>query len=101
MEHSDPSTLDNSTLAVVAKHLADQEQHLSKRRTVLHARIDFVQSGGTTDAAAAAEQLAELQAQEHDLSRARQALHARIAEVDAELARRAATRAPAAPERFV
>lgn len=89
METSDPSLLDDDGLAALAAQLDHDEQHLSRRRTVLQSRIDFLRSGGYA-ALDDAQQLDTLLAQERALSQERHALHARIADVAAERGRRSA-----------
>jgi hypothetical protein len=97
----DPKQLDDRALAVLAAELAEQEEHVSARRTVVHRRLDFVNAGGTGWDDEAKRTLAELTHQESELSEERQALHARIAAVAAERERRTALRAPEPREPFV
>ena len=101
MEPAELTDLDDAALAALAAHLADEERHVSKRREMLQARVDFVRGGGFASEADAAGQLEELSAQEREVSQARHLLHARISEVEVERARRAVARAAAPPERFV
>jgi hypothetical protein len=63
--------------ADVLRELEELELSLSKERTRLQARIDFVRATGATDAAAV-DQLNRLQEKERDLSQRRRALHRQI-----------------------
>ena len=63
--------------ADVLKELEELERSLSKQRTRLQQRIDFVRSSGTADPAAA-DQLRELEKRERELSQRRRALHRQI-----------------------
>jgi hypothetical protein len=59
------------------RELEELELSLSKERTRLQARIDFVRGTGATDATAA-DQLRRLEERERDLSQRRRALHRQI-----------------------
>lgn len=97
----DLTQLDDHDLAGLSAELAEQEEHVSARRTVVHRRIDFVNAGGTGWDDEATRTLAELTHQEHELSAERQALHARLGAVAAERERRAALCPPEPREPFV
>lgn len=97
----DLEALADRELAALAAELADQEAHLSARRTVVHRRIDFVRAGGTGWLDETDRTLAELTAQEEELSTERRLPHARLAAVATERARREALRPPLPPEPFV
>jgi len=67
-----------SPYADALRELEELERSLSKERTRLQARIDFVRAGtGATDVAAT-DQLRRLEERERDLSRRRRALHRQI-----------------------
>ena len=59
--------------------LLEREEHaVSRRRTTLHTRIDFVRAGGYASTDPRLEPLAELEATERELSENRLELHAQI-----------------------
>ena len=84
----DVTTLSDAELGTLLARLKREEQDLSKRRSRLHDRLDFVQTGGAASAELAAEQLASLRAAEHDVSEERRRLHQQIDELQAERSRR-------------
>jgi hypothetical protein len=69
------------------RQLEQREQTVSRRRAVLHNRIDFVRSGGGA-ANAATEQLADLERREHEIAEERLLLHEQIDALRAETSRR-------------
>ena len=70
--------------AAELSQLRKEERSLSVRRTRLHARIDFLRTGG--HAGESSESLEELERQEKEISRQRRELHERIERISAELA---------------
>ena len=60
------------------RELEELENALSKERTRLQKRIDFVRAGTGAPGAAEADQLRRLEEKERDLSRRRRALHRQI-----------------------
>ena len=84
------SELGDVELGVLLAQLEREERLVSKRRSTLHDRIDFVRAGGYASADPAEEQLSALQATEHELSGRRRVLHQKIDELRAERSRRRA-----------
>ena len=74
----DVTALGDAELNVLLKDLEREERLVSKRRTTLHSRIDFVRAGGFASTDPEYEQLSTLQAAEAELSDARHALHRQI-----------------------
>jgi len=62
----------------VLRELEELEESLSRERTRLQARIDFVRAGTGAPDAAAAEQLKMLEEKERELSERRMAVHRQI-----------------------
>lgn len=60
------------------KELEELEQQLSKERTRLQARIDFVRAGTGAPGTSELDQLERLQRKEQELSQRRRALHRQI-----------------------
>ena len=60
------------------RELEELERALSKERTQLQKRIDFVRAGTGAPGAAEADQLRRLEEKERDLSKRRRALHRQI-----------------------
>lgn len=84
----DFTTLADSELGSLLARLEREERDVSKRRSRLHDRIDFVQAGGFAAAGLGDEQLHSLRASERELSERRHALHRAIDELRAECNRR-------------
>ncbi len=80
----DVTSLDDAELNALLAQLEREERLVSKRRTTLHGRIDFVRAGGFASTAPEYEQLSTLQASEAELSNRRQELHRQIATLNAE-----------------
>jgi hypothetical protein len=95
MEMPTPADLDAEELGELFMRLEAWETHLSQKRTSLHKRIDFLQTGGHAHLDASVEQLRVLKAEEESVSEERRALHGYIADVRAELRKRRAERAEA------
>jgi hypothetical protein len=76
----------------VLEILEDEERAVSSRRARLHARIDFLHSGGYAHVDVAPE-LTRLRSAERDLSERRRRLHADIAAARRERVRRRDTAA--------
>ena len=64
----DVTALGDAELNVLLKDLEREERLVSKRRTTLHSRIDFVRAGGFASTDPEYEQLSTLQAAEAELS---------------------------------
>jgi hypothetical protein len=86
---ADPSGLSDVELRSRLRQLEREEQTVSRRRTTLHTRIDFVRAGGYASTDPTLEPLADLEAMERELSTQRLELHAQI---DALLAERTGRR---------
>ena len=89
---ADVSTMPDAELDELLARLSAEERVLSRRRTALHQRIDFVRAGGSAYTGAGAEQLAALQDEERRVSAERHALHGTLQRVRAESERRIADR---------
>jgi hypothetical protein len=87
-ELGDISALEDAELGSLLVRLEREERDVSKRRSRLHDRIDFVQAGGFAAAGRADEQLASLRATEREVSERRHVLHRTIDELRAERSRR-------------
>jgi hypothetical protein len=68
--------------------LERDEQSASRRRTKLHARIDFIRSGGFASAEPGDDPLEELLTEERELSVERHDLHYRLDALKAERSKR-------------
>ena len=64
--------------ADVLRELQELEAQLSKERTRLQARIDFVRAGTGAPGTSELDQLKRLEEKEHELSKRRRALHRQI-----------------------
>ena len=84
----DVTALGDAELGILLKRLEREERLVSRRRTTLHNRIDFVRAGGFASTDPTHEQLSTLEAAEAELSEQRHALHRRIDELQAEHSRR-------------
>jgi hypothetical protein len=71
----DPSTLSDDELAALLHRAEEQESVLSRRRSVLHERIDFLRTGGGAQNPATEDQLEALGVRERDLAEERRAIH--------------------------
>jgi hypothetical protein len=85
MDMLDTADLDDVAIATHLARLEEDEARVSRKRTSLHKRIDFLATGGYADPAAAADQLADLRSEERELSERRLALHGEIERLRAEL----------------
>ena len=85
---ADPSELSDVELRSRLRQLEREEQTVSRRRTTLHTRIDFVRSGGYASTDPTLEPIADLEAMERELSTQRLELHAQIDALLAERTRR-------------
>ncbi len=85
---ADPSGLSDVELRSRLRQLEREEQTVSRRRTTLHTRIDFVRAGGYASTDPTLEPLADLEAMERELSTQRLELHAQIDALLAERTRR-------------
>jgi hypothetical protein len=74
----DPTTLGNASLDELVATLFAEEKRISARRTTLHRRIDFLNSGGYAHLDASAEQLTTLQEEDRLLSEQRTEIHSRV-----------------------
>lgn len=84
----DLSTLSDGELTQLLRRLEGNERTLSRRRAVLHDRIDFVGNGVASEIYAAGDQLDALQQRERKIAEERRLLHERIDAVRAERGRR-------------
>jgi hypothetical protein len=82
------SALSDAELGSQLSRLEREERQLSKRRTTLHNRIDFVRAGGYASSDPTHEQLTTLEAAEQDVSERRHELHRQIDLLRAESSRR-------------
>jgi hypothetical protein len=81
---ADPRELSDAELDARLRQLEREEQSVSRRRTTLHTRIDFVRSGGFASTDPELEPLATLLETERELSENRLELHAQIDALRAE-----------------
>jgi predicted nucleic acid-binding Zn-ribbon protein len=81
---ADPGALSDAELDSRLRQLEREEQSVSRRRTTLHTRIDFVRSGGFASTDPELESLATLLETERELSENRLELHAQIDALRAE-----------------
>jgi len=81
---ADPGALSNADLDARLRQLEREEQSVSRRRTTLHTRIDFVRSGGFASTDPEHESLTTLLETERELSENRLELHAQIDALRAE-----------------
>ena len=81
---ADPGALGDAELESRLRELERDEQSLSRRRTTVHTRIDFVRSGGFASTDPEHESLATLLETERELSENRLELHAQIDALRAE-----------------
>jgi hypothetical protein len=88
MNTADLATLDDGALADRLARFEDDERRLSRRRTSLHDRIDFLARGGYAHEEQSEAQLTALRAEERALSDERHHVHEAIAAARAELVRR-------------
>lgn len=86
----DPALLPDTELARLLRRLEATEKTLSRRRAVLHDRIDFVRGGVSSEIYAAGDQLEVLQQREREIAEERRLLHERIDALVAERGRRRA-----------
>ena len=84
----DVKALEDDELSRLLTLLERDERLVSKRRTTLHRRIEFVRAGGFASTDPEQEQLSALEATEAELSNQRHALHLRIDELVGERSRR-------------
>jgi predicted nucleic acid-binding Zn-ribbon protein len=85
---ADAGALSDAALDARLRELEREEQSISRRRTTLHARIDFVRSGGYASTDPELELLATLQETERELSEHRLEIHSQIDALRAERSRR-------------
>ena len=81
---ADPGALGDAELDARLRQLEREERSVSRRRTTLHTRIDFVRSGGFASTDPEHESLATLLETERELSENRLELHAQIDALRAE-----------------
>lgn len=86
----DVTALTDAQLDGILTRFERQEQEVSKRRSRLQDRLEFVLAGGAASEAMAEDQLAALQASEREISDERHRLHAQIDVLRAEKSRRRA-----------
>ena len=88
---ADLSTLSDGQLTQLLRRLESEEKTVSRRRAVLHDRIDFVRNGVASEIYAAGDQLEALLQREQRIAEDRRVLHERIDEIRAERSKRRAT----------
>ena len=81
---ADAGALSDAALDARLRELEREEQSVSRRRTTLHTRIDFLRSGGFASTDPEHESLASLLETERELSENRLELHAQIDALRAE-----------------
>jgi hypothetical protein len=84
----DWTALPERQLLELLDQLEREERRVSRRRDVLHERIEFLRAGGFASAEPESEDLALLLEHEHELSQRRHELHLQIDELRAERSRR-------------
>jgi hypothetical protein len=84
----DYTTLSDLEVAGLLAQLEREEQSVSRRRTRLHERIDFVRTGGYASAESAEDLLGALLEEDREISTRRRDLHYRIDALRAERSRR-------------
>ena len=82
------AALSDRELSRLLTQLERDEQSISRRRTKLHERIDFVRSGGFASAEPGEDSLEGLLAEEREVSSRRLDLHDRIDAIRVERSRR-------------
>lgn len=87
---ADPATLSDTDLERLCHRLEAAEKTVSRRRAVLHDRIDFVRGGVSSQIFAAGDQLEALEQREREVAEERRALHEHIDAARAERSRRRA-----------
>jgi hypothetical protein len=87
---ADPATLTDIELEHLFRRLEAAEKTISRRRAVLHDRIDFVRGGVSSEIFAAGDQLEALQQREREIAEERRVLHEQIDALRAERGRRRA-----------
>jgi len=86
----DVTALSDPQLGEILEQLEREERKVSRRRSALHDRIDFVRAGGFASADPDRDDLALLLENEHRLSARRHELHLQIDGLRAERSRRRA-----------
>src|SRR4051812_6154080 len=81
---TDVAALSDTELGARLRQLEREEHSVSRRRTTLHTRIDFVRAGGFASTDPVLEPLAALETTERELSTRRLELHAEIGALRAE-----------------
>jgi hypothetical protein len=84
----DWTALPERQLLELLDQLEREERRVSRRRNVLHERIEFLRAGGFASAKPESDDLALLLEHEHELSQRRHELHLQIDELRAERSRR-------------
>ncbi len=87
---ADPATLSDADLERLFRRLEASEKTISRRRAVLHDRIDFVRGGVSSEIFAAGDQLEALEQREREIAEQRRLLHEQIEVLRAERGRRRA-----------
>ncbi len=93
----DPAVLSAAEIAAALHELEQQERALSRRRRLLHDRLDFVRGGGGGQSPAANEQIVVLEGQEKALSEQRRDVQSRIDALQTERERRRQSVYPKSP----
>jgi hypothetical protein len=84
----DPTALSDAELGRLLERLEREERTVSRRRSALHNRLDFVRAGGFASAGSETDDLTLLLETEHELSEQRHLLHRQIDALRAERSRR-------------
>jgi hypothetical protein len=80
--------LTDRDLRELLEQLKRDEERVSRQRTALHKRIEFVQGGGSASADQSVDDLATLVATEHEISQHRHELQRQIDDLRTEQSRR-------------
>ncbi len=87
---ADVASLSDREIGVLLEQLEREERKVSRRRSALHNRIDFLRAGGFASGTAESDDLGIMHESEREISEIRHGLHLQIGELRAELSRRRA-----------
>jgi hypothetical protein len=89
---ADVASLSDREIGTLLEQLEREERKISRQRSALHDRLDFLRAGGFASGTAEADDLGRLLESEREISESRHDLHVRIDELRAEISRRRASR---------